>query len=291
MFQCVIRFVEGNAMFRVLESAILCSLVASSLAGAAMAAAGKDDLRKLRRDAGGVHPQSMAAHYNGGSVKDGSNILPFGFRDVKVKATVNYSSEYVFRGAQFAKHNVQGGLEVSTGGLYAGGWAVLPTEDDFDSYQTEIDLYAGYGFDLTGSVFADIGANYYVFNAGQNLFSRTSSAEVYGGLSLNSVFNPSVYGFYNFEAETATIEASLDYSLPFGQTDLVLGATGGYASGEGVDYAYFQADAELVYNLNRQASVGVGGHWAISEDERFLDGLGITDNNSTWFGITLKARN
>lgn len=273
-------------MLRILTSAFaLCLLAGTAFAGGAPG--------QLRKEAGPVQPQSMAASYGGTRTNSNATQQPFGFRDVDFKATVSFNSEYVFRGEQFAKHNVQGGVEVSTNGFYAGAWAILPTEDDFNAYQTEIDVYGGFGFDLAENVYADVGVTGYIFNAPQLLFANHDSVEAYAGLSLNMPLKPSLYGFYDFDEKTATVEGSLEYSIPFGRTDFNLGATGGYTDGKGSaqDYAYFQADAELVYNLNRQASVGVGGHWAISEDRRFLDALTVSDDNTTWYGITLKARN
>ncbi len=273
-------------MLRIMTSATMLTLIAGNALGAGAPG-------QLRKDAtSSVHPQSMAASY-GAAPSRTANASPFGMRDVDFKATVSFNSEYIFRGEQFAKHNVAGGIEASSGGFYAGAWAILPTEDDFNAYQTEIDVYGGYGFDLTESVYADVGVTGYIFNGPQLLGTNDDSVEVYAGLSLNAPLKPSLYGFYDFENEAATVEASLEYSLPFGRTDFNLGVTGGYTDAKGnlEDYAYFRADAELVYNFNRQASIGVGGHWAISEDRRFLDGLTTSDDNSSWYGITLKARN
>jgi uncharacterized protein (TIGR02001 family) len=269
---------------------IFCSLTLSLFASSALGAGGPGQLRK---DAGPVQAQSMAASYRGATSSSTASSAPWGLRDFSFRATATFNSEYIFRGEQFAKHNVAGGVEVASGGLYAGTWAILPTEDDYNAYQTEIDIYGGYGFDLTETVYADVGITGYIFNGPQLLFANRDSVEAYGGFSLNVPFKPSLYGFYDFTREAATIEASLDYTLPFGRTDLNLGATGGYTDAKGSieDYAYFQADAELVYNFNRQASVGVGGHWNISEDRRFLNGLSVNGSNSTWYGITLKARN
>lgn len=273
-------------MLRILTGALTVSLLAgNALSGGAPG--------QLRKEASSVNPQSMAASYGSSSSNYSSNPSTFGNLEFDFKSTVSFNSEYIFRGEQFAKHNVQGGVEISTAGFYAGAWAILPTEDRFDAFQTEIDVYGGYGFDLTESVYADVGVTGYIFNSPQLLFANKDSVEAYAGLSFSAPLNPSIYGFYDFDREAATIEASLDYTLPFGRTDLKLGATGGYTDSKGKvrDYAYFQADAELVYNFNRQTSIGAGGHWNISEDRRYIDGLSISDKNSTWYGITLKARN
>lgn len=240
---------------------------------------------------GGLRSAAGTAQTQTGSAAYGADMPVFGHRAFKVKTTVSYTSEYVFRGQQRAKHSAQGGLEISTGGFYAGGWAIVPTKDRFDAYQTEIDLYGGYGFDLTDTLYADIGVNGYIYNAPQLLFANRDSVEVYGGLSLSAPFSPSVYGFYDFRTRAATIEGALEYSLPLGRTDLVSSATGGYSDGRGFSYGYFQANEELVHHFNRRVSLGLGGHWAISGNRRFLKGLTASQNNSTWYGITLKARN
>jgi uncharacterized protein (TIGR02001 family) len=273
-----------TAMRRIMISATTLSL----FAGSALASGAPGQLRK---EAGSVSPQSMAASYGASSSDYSPASSPFGDREFNFKATASFTSEYVFRGQQQAKHSAQGGVEISTGGLYAGAWAILPTEDNFNAYQTEIDVYGGYGFDLTERVYADVGVTGYLYNSPQLLFAKKDSVEVYAGLALDVFLKPSLYGFYDFETKDKTVETSLEYSLPFGRTDFLLGATGGYTSGRGYDYLYLQTDAEIVYNINRQASVGVGGHWAISEDHRFLNGLTFTGNDSTWYGITLKARN
>ena len=270
-------------MSRLTDAALITALAAGMAlpAGGAIARSASDG---LRRDAGTAQTQTGGAAY-------GADRPVFGHRAFKVKTTVSFTSEYVFRGQQRAKHSAQGGLEIATGGFYAGGWAIVPTKDRFDAYQTEIDLYGGYGFDLTGTLYADIGVNGYIFNAPQLLFANRDSVEMYGGLSLSAPFSPSLYGFYDFRTRAATIEGALEYSLPFGRTDLVSSATGGYTSGRGFSYGYFQADEELVHHFNRRVSLGLGGHWAISGNRRFLKGLTASQNNSTWYGITLKANN
>ena len=266
---------------------LLSSIFLSLLAGSALCAGAPGQLRK---DASGVHPQSMAASYGGARSDSSIPSSPFRNLDFDFKATVSFGSEYVFRGQQRAKHSAQGGVEISTSGFYAGAWAILPTEDRFDAFQTEIDIYGGYGMDLTESVYVDVGVTGYIYNSPQLLFAKKDSIEAYAGFTIDTYLNPSLYGFYDFDTKAKTVETAVEYSLPFGRTDLVLGATGGYTSGRGYDYLYAQTDAEVVYNFNRQASIGIGGHWAISEDHQFLDGLTARNNDTTWYGITLKAR-
>jgi hypothetical protein len=204
---------------------------------------------------------------------------------------LGWDSEHIFRGTQLAKQNLVGGLEGSFGAAYAGVWAVLPTPDDFNSYQTRIDLYAGYGFDIGNSIFADVGVNGYIRADSGTLFNQEDSVEAYGGISWDSQINPSIYAYYDFVLERYIFEASAEYTLPFGRTDLVFGGTAGYSGGSGIDYSYAQADAELVYNFNTNTSAGIGGHFALSSEPTFLDGLAVTDENTAWFGIRLRAGN
>lgn len=210
---------------------------------------------------------------------------------ITFKTTLAWDSEYVFRGAQYAKQNVNGGLELSSGGLYGGFWALVPTADDANAYQTEVDIYGGYGLAVNDMVFADVGATGYIYNKPQLLFAQKDAFEVYGGLNFTLPLDPSVYAYYDFDNDVTTVEASAAYTLPFGRTDLVIGGAGGFRTGSGTGDSYFQGDVELVHNFNRRTSLALSGHWAIDSKKTFLNGLTISDDNSTWFGLTLKVSN
>jgi len=211
--------------------------------------------------------------------------------DFGLEAVIGWDSEHIFRGQQLAKQNISAGAEATYGNSYAGVWAVLPTADRFNAFQNRIDLYAGTGFDLAGTLYADIGVNGYIRTDDGILFATEDSVEAYAGLSANGRFSPAVYAFYDFILERYTFEASAEYILPFGRNDLVAGAVAGYSGGDGVDYGYFQADIEARYNINRNTSIGLAGHLAASTEPTFLDGLGVTSDTTAWFGLRLKARN
>ncbi|PHR59641.1 MAG: hypothetical protein COA47_09065 [Robiginitomaculum sp.] len=208
---------------------------------------------------------------------------------LEFEAILRWDSEYIFRGAQQAKQNVSGGIEARYGSAYGGVWTVVPTPDGFNSYQTRIDVYAGYGFDISGAVYGDVGVNGYIRPDDGILFAQDDSIEAYAGITWDSELSPAIYGYYDFVLERFTIEASANYVVPFGRTDLVIGGAAGYSNGNGFDYSYFQADAELVHNFTRNTSIGLGGHWAVSTEPTFLDGLAITGDNTTWFGIRLRT--
>jgi len=208
---------------------------------------------------------------------------------VEFEVVLGWDSEHVFRGTQQAKQNVTGGIEARFDRAYAGAWAVLPTADSFGAYQNRIDLYAGYGLDLSDTMMADIGITGYIRPDTGLLFAAKDSVEIFGGISGDGPLRPAVYAFYDFVLERAAVEASAEYMLPVGRTDLVFGGTAGYTSGTGIDYGYLQADVELVHNFNRNASVAIGGHFAASTETTFLQGLAQSSDRTTWFGLRLRS--
>ncbi len=284
------------------------AILASSLSPAF----GNDDiLNLLRRDDGGVgiksapvqtpsqageaelsqwsKPNWIVSRDNAPGLSAGASHADSGDQSFGFEAVLGWESEHVFRGMQEAKQTAVGGVEVHYGEAYGGVWANVPTADDFNSYQTRIDVYGGYGFDLGSSVYADIGVNGYIRPKTAAMFHEESSVEVYGGLSTGGPFSPAIYAYYDFVLERYTLEASAQYVLPFGQTDLVLGGTAGYSGGTGVDYAYAQGDVEVVYNLDKHTHIGLGGHVAVSSEPTFIEGLAITGDSSTWFGLRLRT--
>lgn len=209
--------------------------------------------------------------------------------DIGFEAVLAWNSEHIFRGVQEAKQTIAGGVEISYDQLYGGVWAVVPTADSFNAYQNRIDLYAGYGFDISDVLQADIGVTGYIRPDNGALFAYDDSVELYAGISTGGQFNPALYGFYDFVLDRFVIEASTEYILPFARTDLVVGGTLGYQHDNGFDFGYAQLDIELVQNFTQNTSIGIGGHFAASTDNTFLRGLAVNGKNTTWFGIRLRA--
>ena len=69
--------------------------------------------------------------------------------DIGVSVSTDYVSEYVFRGVSFANTAVQPGIEFSAGGFSAGVWASVGLGETSALAGDEIDVYAGYGWNLT----------------------------------------------------------------------------------------------------------------------------------------------
>ncbi|NNC37302.1 MAG: hypothetical protein EX271_03450 [Acidimicrobiales bacterium] len=216
--------------------------------------------------------------------------------DVSLSVSADYVSEYVFRGVSYARGAIQPGLEVSTQGFTAGVWASLSTGDLADAAGDEVDVYAGYSWDVSDTVSADVGATVYHFpgsDGGLFDFGGASTFEVYAGLGFDAALSPSLYGYYDFDLEAFTVEGGISHSVPVAEnTSLDLGLTAGLVTADGGgDYQYGTASASVGYGLSDAASVYVGANYSLSSEDtlRFkIDGNGDSFTNTDnlfWFGF------
>lgn len=72
-------------------------------------------------------------------------------------ANIGFASEYIFRGIPQKTSSASAGLDYETGGFYAGTWAA----DVGDGL--EVDVYAGYGFDINESFSLSFGGTGYFY--------------------------------------------------------------------------------------------------------------------------------
>lgn len=230
----------------------------------------------------------------------GCSTYAFAGEDVSVSVSVDYVSEYVFRGVSYARGAIQPGLEVGTGGFTAGVWASLPTGDFKNIAGDEVDLYAGYSWDVSDTVSADVGATVYHFpdaTGGLFDFGGASTFEVYGGLGFDTALSPSLYGYYDFDLEAFTIEGGVSHSYELAEkTSLDLGLTAGLVTADGGgDYQYGVASASVGYGFSDDVSAYVGANYSLSSEDtlRFkIDGVGnafTADDNLFWVGIGFAA--
>ena len=131
---------------------------------------------------------------------------------LSVTVDVTYVSDYVFRGAKLAGASIQPSVEASYGNLYAGAWNSSSISDESVS---EIDFYAGYGFDLTEKLSLDAGVTAYTYDGG----SADDSIEAYVGASLDVLLTPSLYYYYDFDYE---VSVNLNAWEPQSLTPVVL---------------------------------------------------------------------
>jgi len=167
--------------------------------------------------------------------------------DLSVSVSVDYVSEYVFRGVSFARGAVQPGIEISKNGFTAGVWTSAAIGEASAVAADEIDVYAGYSWALSDVVSADVGATIYHFpDTDGSLFDfgDASTFEVYGGLGFDVALAPSIYAYYDLD---------------------LLGLTAGLVTVDGPgDYEYGTLSASLGYGFTDDVSAYVGANYSLS---------------------------
>ena len=111
-----------------------------------------------------------------------------GESEFSFSANVAFATEYRFRGVNLSdgEFAVQGGFDVShSSGLYVGTWASNIDEQTIGFGSTEVDLYGGWGGDLSDGVSADIGVIYYMYPDAPGVSGDTDYVEFYGSLSFS----------------------------------------------------------------------------------------------------------
>lgn len=101
-------------------------------------------------------------------------------------ANVAMVSEYRFRGVDLSGGDiaVQGGVDIAhDSGLYVGAWGSSLDEDTVGYGHTELDIYGGFGGNISDAVSYDVGVLFYLYpNAGAGDFDYV---EFYGSLGYN----------------------------------------------------------------------------------------------------------
>ncbi len=193
-------------------------------------------------------------------------------QELSVSASVAYESEYIFRGVHLADSYIAPSVDLSYGDMYVGIWGAMPFKSDFDN---EIDVYAGYGFDISEVVSADIGFTYYTYpSLADGVFdSDVNTFEVYTGLSFEAPLSPSVYAFYDFDLEAWTLETSAGHTIEVSEsTSLELAGYLGYVKPDGgSSYVYYGAGVSYSIALAENASWSIGVNW-YGADEEIVDG-------------------
>ncbi|PHR57672.1 MAG: hypothetical protein COA43_11690 [Robiginitomaculum sp.] len=227
-----------------------------------------------------------------------ASICPSAFaQEVEVSISVDYASEYVFRGTTLAADVLQPGVEATYGNFTFGGWASFPIEES-NTYDTEIDLYAGYAFALSDTISADIGATLYHYPESGGLFDigtdagDASTLELYANFGFQGALEPSLTAYYDLTLEAFTVEGSVGYSVPVAdKTSFDIGATVGAVAVDGSgDYQYGSLSGALTYAVSDAVSSYIGINAGLSSEDTFQKLSNFTPKSSSvWFGAGIST--
>jgi uncharacterized protein (TIGR02001 family) len=208
-----------------------------------------------------------------------------------VTGTVAATSEYVFRGITSSDGAaIQGSLDWSDGGLYAGIWGSNTAPLAFDG--TEVDVYGGYKFKLSEGMELDIGAVYYMFPESEQFAAIAFDAdypELYIGLNAGG-FSGKVYFANDFFGtdENATY-VNLAYTMAIKES-LGLKFAVGSQSGDGADALFDSSVVDYSITLTKSLENGFAASFALVGTD--LDGnppifLGADFDDDPKFVVTL----
>lgn len=209
--------------------------------------------------------------------------------ELSISGGVDVVSAYIFRGFQLADLAIQPYVELGAGGFYAGIWSSTPLEDR-DLFDNEVDIYAGYGFDISESLAGDVGFTRYIYTDSDG---EADTTEYYFGISHDSDLAPSLYLYYDVDLEATTLEGSIGKSWDVGEdTSFDLGGTLGFIDADGDDFTYLIASAGFSKPIAENADAWIGLSYGFnSEDGTFGETLIDEDDQGLWLGIGISASN
>ncbi|MGA3007245.1 MAG: TorF family putative porin [Opitutaceae bacterium] len=217
--------------------------------------------------------------------------------DYSVSTSVDFSSEYVFRGVKDTNQAFQPSVEVDSNNFDIGVWTNQPI---LDNQQDEVDFYGGYKYAVNRNLSLQAVATYYWYpefnrNLPTNHDGAKDSFEPGVGVTYTiGGFSPSVFYYYDTMLENQTVQGSVGYALPLAKlgTELDLtgyvGASGGRDVAPGLrpyvhqSYDYYGADVSLPYKLSSNSTLTIAGHYASNADEP-----AGTKQNLVWWSLAL----
>ncbi len=164
----------------------------------------------------------------------------------EVEANVALATDYVFRGFSQTMEDpaISGGFDYAfDNGFSIGTWA---SNVDFgDDASTEIDLYAGYGFDLSGDTTLDLTYVYYVYPGetdSLNYSEFQASVSFSNNISLGLIYSPDYFG-----SDDSAIVLNADYSTALSD-QFGLDLHVGYSDADSDDFFAAGEDSYIDYS-------------------------------------------
>ena len=138
-------------------------------------------------------------------------------------ANIGYASEYYFRGIPQKNSSASGGVDYEAGGFYAGTWAA----DVGDGL--EVDVYGGYGFEITESFSLSVGGTGYFYTGDFDTeYLEVNLGAAYGIVSLDVAVG-------QHELDSSTDEDYTYYALTV-EKDGFYGTFAGFSQDWGGEY-------------------------------------------------------
>ena len=188
--------------------------------------------------------------------------------EVEGDAYVGYFDKYLWRGFDLSGGTpvVQGGVDLSTKGFTLSYWTNIQTKDDVvlgsdveGGNATETDMVLDYSFDINDMLSASVGTIWYALDG------LDDTKELYLGLGLNTLLEPSLTIYYDYDQadENALFyTASVGHSLDLAEgLSLSLGALvsyndeSDYAVGDYSDWHNYELSVGVDYALNDSVSI------------------------------------
>jgi uncharacterized protein (TIGR02001 family) len=200
--------------------------------------------------------------------------------ELSVTVDVTYVTDYIFRGTQLADASIQPSVEAAYGDFYAGVWHSDALSQSVGFFDSETDLYVGYGYAVTETIGLDAGVTRYTYNGG----GSGDTTEVFVGASVDVLLTPSVYFYHDFDLEVSTYEASIGHSIPVDaiNASLDLSAKLGVVTAPGEDYTYGVVGAAIPFTLNETATLTIGVDYVLNDTDAIrpdFNTLEFTEND------------
>jgi len=193
---------------------------------------------------------------------------------VEIEANVALSTDYVFRGVSQTNEDpaISGGFDYSfDNGFSLGTWA---SNVDFgDDASAEIDLYAGYGFEVSDGTSVDLTYVYYVYPGETDAlnYSEFQASVSFNDLSLGLVYSPDYFG-----SDDSAIVLNADYSIGLSD-NLGLDLHVGYSDADSDDFFALGESSYIDYSAALTTSAA-GVDWALTYYGTDLDDIDIADD-------------
>lgn len=201
--------------------------------------------------------------------------------EVEGDAYVNYSSMYLWRGADLSSGDpvMQGGMDISFKGLTLSYWSDYNLDS---STLDETDIVVDYSVDVSELVSISLGHILY------SIQGADDSSEVYAGVSFATLLEPSLTAYYDYDeyAGDVFVTASIGHSFDLQEgLSLNLGALASYSDNEtysdlhnaefsaGIDYTVIE---QVTLSPSMVFSTPISDDADDVLDDEFMAGLTLT---------------